>query len=773
MLRLEATDNVLLKKDAVIALPDWFTAGRFALILGGLIFASFPQVVLGLQTFVVRDFGFFAYPLAHFQRECFWHGELPLWNPYNNCGVPFLAQWNTMPLYPLALVYLLLPLGWSLGFFCLLHLFLAGMGAYFLIRRWTSSGCAGALAGVIFAFNGLSLNLLMWPSHIATLSWTPWVVLTVERAWQEGGRRIVVAAMVGALQMLAGGPETIFLTWLLVFGLSVVEWMRSGIAGTARLRCASRFVGVVALVAGLAAIQLLPFLDLAVHSQRDQGYADTRWSMPSWGWANFLVPKVFGSVWNKGVFFQYDQAWTSSYYLGIGALLLVILAVWTLRERRAWVLGIAAGAALLLSFGDRTFVYRWARHIFPQLSMMTYPVKFVLMIAFTGPLLAGLAFARLERLPREAKSAQQRQLILLGGLLLALIAAVLLWASRFPFPADDVRATLHNGLTRAVFLIVAVILLAAITRATTTSTQRLLSLALLATFWLDVWTHEPPQNPTVPPWVYAPDLARSKLAMNPQPELGGSRAMVSPAADMGFRKVITSDPKDNFLVKRMGYFADCNLLDAVPKVNGFFSLYPRECGELASLLYGSTNTYLECLADFMSVSQISARGQSVGWMPRDTFLPLVTAGQRPVYLDDTNALLTLVRPGFDLRKSVILPPDTKTAVTVTNQTAALVIPGRFTARRVEIQLEAAAPSLVVISQTYYHPWHAYVDDQPTHLLRANYGFQALEAPAGHHQLHLAYEDHALYLGSALSGLSATFCLVFWSFARTRRQPGAS
>jgi len=132
----------------------------------------------------------------------------------------------------------------------------------------------------------------------------------------------------------------------------------------------------------------------------------------------------------------------------------------------------------------------------------------------------------------------------------------------------------------------------------------------------------------------------------------------------------------------------------------------------------------------------------------------------------------LVRPGFDPRRSVILPPDAKTGVTVTNQTVARVMPVRFTAKCVELQLETAAPSLVVISQTYYHPWRAYVDDQPTRLLRANYGFQALEAPAGHHHLRLAYEDHALYLGSALSGFSAILCLVFWRFARPRRQAAA-
>src|SRR5208283_2675463 len=98
---------------------DWFTPWRFGVFLGLLICATFPQVVTGLETFVVRDYGFFACPLAQFQQQCYRSAELPLWNPYNNCGVPFLAQWNTMPLYPPAVVYLLLPLPWSLGIFCL------------------------------------------------------------------------------------------------------------------------------------------------------------------------------------------------------------------------------------------------------------------------------------------------------------------------------------------------------------------------------------------------------------------------------------------------------------------------------------------------------------------------------------------------------------------------------------------------------------------------------------------------------------------------------
>ncbi len=105
---------------------DWLTPGKFAVLLGVLILATFFHVVGGLETFFFRDYSAFGYPLAFYHREAFWRGEIPLWNPYNDCGLPFLAQWNTLTLYPLSLFYLVFPLPWSLGVFCLGHLFLAG-----------------------------------------------------------------------------------------------------------------------------------------------------------------------------------------------------------------------------------------------------------------------------------------------------------------------------------------------------------------------------------------------------------------------------------------------------------------------------------------------------------------------------------------------------------------------------------------------------------------------------------------------------------------------
>jgi hypothetical protein len=771
-----------------------FTPVRFGVLLGLLVFAMFPQVILGLETFVARDFGFFAYPLAHFQQECFWRGELPFWNPYNNCGVPFLAQWNTMPLYPPSLIYLTLPLEWSLSFFCLLHLWFAGFGMYLLARRWTglrraevSSAFGGAnvrpadgglpnkeatatqagnnfgaaFAGVAFAFNGFTLNLLMWPSHMATFAWMPWVVLAAKPAWREGGRRMIWAALFGAMQMLAGGPEIIFLTWLLILAF----WIRQFVTeGPLRAAMIWRFLLVVALVVALTAAQLLPFLDLVAHSQRDSGYADLRWSMPGWGWVNFLVPMAFGGTWNAGVFFQYGQAWTSSYYLGIGALWLALLALWKIRERHVRLLGALALVAIIFALGENTPILPAIRKVIPQLSFITYPVKYVLLVVFITPLLAAIALARLENL--------RKQTVWLGTILFAFIAAILFWAWRFPFPTDDVHTTLLNGLSRAGFLVLTGAWLLVLTRNVESKLRRMAPLLLIFVAWLDVFTHEPRQNPTVPPNVFESNLVRAKLAMKPQPELGGSRAMLSPTAALELTRFAASDPKNNFLAKRVGYCANANLLDGVPKVDGFFSLTPREFDGLLSLVYGASNGNWSRLEDFMGVSQTTAPDNLLTWQSRTNYLPLITAGQKPVFLDDTNSLWAFGQNDFDGRKIVFLPLEEKSLVPVSNQTAANVLDAKFGNHTVDAEVDAAEPSLVVVAQTYYHNWHAEIDGQPAPLWRANVAFQAVQVPAGRHQLHFYYRDRAFEIGAWIALPVWMVCLISLTMKRRRASPTA-
>jgi len=296
---------------------------------------------------------------------------------------------------------------------------------------------------------------------------------------------------------------------------------------------------------------------------------------------------------------------------------------------------------------------------------------------------------------------------------------------------------------------------------------RLLPLVLIVVAWLDVFTHEPGQNPAVTTGVYQEGLARERLAMTPQPELGGARAMLAPATALKLTQIALGDAKTNFLAKRASYCADVNLLDAAPKVDGFFSLTPRHFDALLSLIYNATNGSWSHLEDFMGVSQITAPENMLQWQPRTTALPLITAGQKPVVLDDTNTLWTFGRNDFDPARQIFLPPETRSLVSVAKETTAKVLNPKFSNQAVDFEKAADAPCLAVVAQAYYHDWRAEIDGEPAPLLRANVAFQAVQVPAGTHRIHLFYRDRAFEIGAAISVCMWINCFVGWLALRRR------
>jgi hypothetical protein len=132
---------------------------RFAALLGALILAANLDVVFGTHSFFYRDFGLFGYPNA-LLKQSLWRGG-SLWNPLSNCGLPFLAQWNTMALCLLAFMCCCRCPGRS-AFSIWRICFSPVSECMLLARRWTQNELAAGLAGAAFAFNGLTSK-----SHVA------------------------------------------------------------------------------------------------------------------------------------------------------------------------------------------------------------------------------------------------------------------------------------------------------------------------------------------------------------------------------------------------------------------------------------------------------------------------------------------------------------------------------------------------------------------------------------------------------------------------------
>ncbi len=748
----------------------WFTRAKLLWLLAGFVVMAFPTVILGTSSFYYRDMGLFGYPLAQFHREAFWQGELPLWNPLNNLGLPFFAQWNTLVLYPGSLIYLLLPLPWSMNFFMLAHLFLAAAGMYALAKRWTNHRLAASVAGFAFAWNGLTLHSLMWPNNLAALGWMPWVVLALERAGREGGRRVFLAALVAAMQMLTGAPEIILLTWLIVG----VLWLRDFLSGrtggaepssrvgdgrATRMKLFLRVVLCGGLVFGLCAAQLLPFLDLLRHSNRDASFGGAAWSMPLWGWANFLVP-LFGCTPSvTGVFSQDAQQWTASYYLGLGTVVFALLA-WRAREARVkWVFGLAL-AGLVCALGESAFVYAVLKKILPVLGFIRFPIKYVVLVIFALPLLAAFGVkAWMEITDDKLARARLRSV---GIIVLAALLALMLCAWLRPVGGAQPEIVFRNGLFRVATLIGLVGGLLLLRSAWAARLDKLgrhwLFVGVLLILGLDMLYHMPPPNPVVPNAAYGP----VEFRMSAVPKAGEARAMISPPMDEALSGLAHPDPLTMFQGHRRMLNAECNLIDGVPKVNGFFSLYLRDAHAVTRQLYRSTN-YTLPLLDFLGVTQISDDQEVFKWHARPKAMPLITAGQAPVFATAQEIFTNLFAHNFDPRGTVFLPLEAQAALRDVRPGACQILSTKTQRESVTVETSATAPSLLVLAHAHAPGWRATVDGQPVPLLKANYAFQAVVVPAGSHRVELRYRDRFLGAGALLSGLSLLGCIagIFW------------
>jgi hypothetical protein len=773
----------------------------FGFILAGVITIFFFPVLTGSATFFFRDYAIFSYPIAQHHREAFWAGRIPLWNPHNNLGSPFLAQWNTMVLYPLSLIYLLLPLPWSLSFFFLAHLWLAGMGMFYLARSWTKNSWAGGFAGIAFSFNGLTLSCLKWPNNIAALGWMPWVALAVLLLRENRRGALPRAAAIGAMQMLAGAPEIILLTWIFAIFQFLAASFQGLVCSSARMRkwgfglfrnLDSKSSGfnhstpdispanatakglwrrelaqlgiVVALVAGLCAAQLLPFLDLLRHSQRDQGFAAAVWPMPIWGWANFLVPlfRTFPSYHHVAA--QPGQYWISTYYPGLPALFLALICLLKARELRARICAVLCLLFLWLALGDAGGLYWLARKCLPLVSIMRFPIKFVVLPLFAMTLMSAFGFAWLCHLPAHKKKHGADLTTRVGLLLILGIVGVACFAPIWPHPYEGWAITLDNGLARAGFCALTIVAAGVALRASPPGAARsfLLFLSLAPLLVLDVRTHAPWQNPTVDPAVYSEPLKR----FSSQPSLGESRAMISPAALLRLDRQIINNPEKDVRQSRQFLFCNCNLIDGIPKVDGFFALELREPARVISRLLASAGAEHPPLMRFLSVNHITTSSKPIAWTNQPNALPWVVAGQMPLL---TNAFEALFSSDWDPEKTVFLDVGTSATYPKLPQMAApeaKVTGLSVEEEQVSFQINSPKPAMATHNQAWSGNWRARIDGVPAPLLRANAAFQAVAVPAGSHRVDLIYVDRFFNIGAVISGISiGILCCLFYKERR--------
>jgi hypothetical protein len=220
-------------------------------------------------------------------------------------------------------------------------------------------------------------------------------------------------------------------------------------------------------------------------------------------------------------------------------------------------------------------------------------------------------------------------------------------------------------------------------------------------------------------------------------------------------------------------FLNANLLDDLPTIGGFYSLYLKTDGPIRGLLGARHDQGPDPLADFVGISWESDPHDAFKFVPRTNYMLMITGGQRPLFAEPTNILSAIGALDFKPREVVYLPPEARSSMMVSNAASVQIISSDISAQRIDLEVEAGGPALMVAAQSFYHPWRGLVNGRETPIYRANYDFQAWEVPAGHSRVRLEYRDNWFRVGVMASALSLLACLALWWFTRSDKKEKAA
>lgn len=258
-------------------------------------------------------------------------------------------------------------------------------------------------------------------------------------------------------------------------------------------------------------------------------------------------------------------------------------------------------------------------------------------------------------------------------------------------------------------------------------------------------------------------------------QLAGRRLFFPPKQEywikyVRFLQFDTFNPGENWDDLRAALLANTNMLDGIPSVNNFDPLTPGRYTDWLDLLAEvSLPTYQELLR-LMDVGVVQTLNRS---LPHGLGLHPLEGGARlrwvpcPRYaIDAAHARQQIKNGGIDFYREVVLEtgfiaeavecyPNARGKTILTGKTEAL------DPNRLVIEVEADEAGWLVISDTWYPGWRAWVDGMEKPILHANYLFRAVELPAGEHQVILGYRPLSFFVGLAVSLVSLLLVFILW------------
>lgn len=707
------------------------TKAFFIIVFALLTVIFYREIILG-KAFLWEDAVELIYPQRNYYATSLLSGRLPHWTDGLFSGMPFQSEPQTAVLYPPNLILLLFT-GQRLSFYALeiltvLHIFLAGIFMYILMRHWRHGYQASFLAGIIYAFSSFATLHINHINLINSLAWFPLVVYFFDIALKKPSIKYGAwTAVIMALSALAGAPQlTVYFSLMLgayfIFCLFSAKQKKRQII----------VVGIVTalLFIGLWSCQLLPSLMLSQNAHRsvltlsEAAESSVRLDHLL---ARLIIPDYYGRIGGSGehsyVLGPNWQYWETSIYISILPILLFPLLFFQRRRRLIIFWLITAFVSLWLCLGTYGYLFQAFYYLMPLIRTFRIPPRFSILFVFAFSILAGASLGAYEE--KELVRKNKGKLFAKRWFFpIVLCGICLIWA--LVFTPHQVKI----DMTRFIIILLLSTFIIYFTR----RNYRLFGYLIPIIVFFDFFT-------------FSHDFSAGRL--DPRLYYSEKRIPFSIQNDTSVYRMNIRKTRYILLPRNIGLVIDQEIID------GYDVLGLKRYAEFYRQVNDEAKFHL---LDVKYYTAVDAENNLLEMRRFENRPGRVFFVHQILAVDSSQIVPLLNSSSFDFRSTALIEEP----LSVPNREK-FSISGEITYKKhlpeaISIKVENEEYSYIIISEVWYPSWRLYLDGKPHKLYRTNYALMGTVVPPGEHQLKLCFEPVPFRTGLIISIITSIIIL---------------
>lgn len=706
---------------------------------------------------VVREL----YPWKYFAIDSIKKGQFPFWNPYNFSGNPLFGNLQSGTLYPVNVVFFMLPFVDAWSVYILLQFLFLFVFTYLYLREIKLRVIPSLFGAVSFTFCAF---ITVWGEYGNvghSIAFLPLALFSVEKIY--GSKKwywylLFLGSLVSSI--MAGYIQATIYIYILVGFYTAFRFFPSFKKNMWSM-CSIYAVMLAALF--ISAVQMLPLYEFMTHSLRtNYPYSELLERLLPWkSVVTFIAPDFFGNP-VTGNYFLKGSLLERALYIGVWPFIFAVCAVFTKKS-------FFKNFFLLSSF----LIFITCIAIPPVASMHSIgipflstgiPTRAILILSFCLSVLSAIG------LQVFLEKKDKKKIILVC--LIFLLIYISLWVLTFAIGSPLLLVSRHN------LIVPTGIFIAGLIFVFMPVPKKYSGSLLLVLTIFDLFYGFQKFNSFVPQSYIYPETGieqKIKIIQGIDRYWGYGAANID-ANFQTYEKNYSTEGYDALYGRRYGQFIQASsngkFLRSVPRTvaniyKGFGvndlkqNPYRQRALDLTGVFYVLNRSGVTGIDSAFDEKKYKLIWEKNVWQiyKNKNVLPRITLfGSYQVESDPQKIVRTLYSSQFDFHKTLILelPPA---GYNIEPDKKSLVKNILYAPNRISVQTVSSRDQLLFVSDNFFPGWKVQVDGKESVIMRANYTFRAVPVKSGKHTIVMYYLPSSFIIGLWVTSISILSLIV--------------